>query len=838
MRFARALCCLPAILCGIVPALHAQQRNDPRVGYVFPAGAQRGSVVEIKVGGQFLEGTQAAIISGSGVRVTLIRYDRPLPMKRFNELRDYLEETRKKYLASNPKPAELGKFGKPERIATILKEAGATDEEIQKFLERRKQFVDPKRQQNLQISENVILQAQIAPDAAPGARELRLLTSLGASNPLSFCVGSLPEQTGFGAAGETVDTASRVALPAVLNGWIPPGGVHHYSFQARRGAQLVIAVQARDLIPYLADAVPGWFQPVTALYDSKGRQVAYADHFRFNPDPVLCYDVPRDDVYLLEIRDSLFRGREDFVYRVTAGEVPFVTDIFPLGGGLGVPSTVELAGWNLPQKKVTLMPLTAEGIHPVPAFANGLASLGTVFETDSLPEIMKAKPGDEPARAQPVSPPVVVNGRIDSPGEVDVFEISCRAGENVVAETFARRLNSPLDSWLKVTDASGRQLAFNDDCEDKGAGLLTHCADSRLTFTAPASGSYYIHLGDAQGKGGPEYAYRLRISPPMPDFALRMVPSCINARPGAIVPVTLYALRKDGFNGDITVNLTNVPSGFRLDGGCIPAGQDNVRATLTIPQGPAPTPSPVVPRQINSQGTGRPSPAVSLPPVAGSPPATSPAVRPLATGAPASSPPDPSRPLASATPSLPAATPVPVKTISLAMEGRASIGGRSVTRPVVPADDRMQAFIYHHLVPTKEFLAVISGLERGRMPINVVNTGPVKLLAGGPAQSILALTGGRPLFAMGETILQLSDPPDGISIEGYSPVSAGTAISFKADPAKVKSGLRGNLIVEAFVERTPVSKDGKVGEKRRYSIGYLPAIPFEVVSTPAVVSSK
>ena len=50
----------------------------------------------------------------------------------------------------------------------------------------------------------------------------------------------------------------------------------------------------------------------------------------------------------VEIRDSIYRGREDFVYRVTLGELPFVTSIFPLGGPAGTQTTVELTGWNLP----------------------------------------------------------------------------------------------------------------------------------------------------------------------------------------------------------------------------------------------------------------------------------------------------------------------------------------------------------------------------------------------------------------------------------------------------------------------------------------------------------
>ena len=37
----------------------------------------------------------------------------------------------------------------------------------------------------------------------------------------------------------------------------------------------------------------------------------------------------------MEIKDALYRGREDFVYRITIGELPFVTGIFPLGGRAG-----------------------------------------------------------------------------------------------------------------------------------------------------------------------------------------------------------------------------------------------------------------------------------------------------------------------------------------------------------------------------------------------------------------------------------------------------------------------------------------------------------------------
>ena len=45
---------------------------------------------------------------------------------------------------------------------------------------------------------------------------------------------------------------------------------------------------------------------------------------------------PSDGEYALVIYDAIYRGREDFVYRITLGEAPFVTSLFPLGGRAGV----------------------------------------------------------------------------------------------------------------------------------------------------------------------------------------------------------------------------------------------------------------------------------------------------------------------------------------------------------------------------------------------------------------------------------------------------------------------------------------------------------------------
>ncbi|MGA9624047.1 MAG: PPC domain-containing protein [Bryobacteraceae bacterium] len=574
-----------AALLAAVPAVLAQ--NAPHLAYVLPAGGRQGATFQVTTGGQYLPNVSAAYVSGSGVRATVVDYARPMNAMQATELRDRMQALQKQPMT-----------------AAVRKEI--VDTRVKLLLFNARRLTSPV------LAETVTLQVAIAPGAAPGKRELRVATPQGLSNPLVFCVGQLPEFT----EKESITvvqpnpnqpaqvqisqppTDMPITLPATVNGRIKPGlprpqapsgqpftpgESDRFRFQARRGRELVIAASARELIPYLADAVPGWFQAVLTLYDADGNELAYDDDYRFHPDPVIHFAVPRDGEYIIEIRDALYRGREDFVYRIAIGELPFVTSAFPLGGRAGSKTTVHLTGWNLRASKMTMNAKgKAPGVYPL---ANP-----AVFMVDTLPEAFEKEPNNSPAAAQRVKLPVIVNGRIDQPGDWDVFRFQGRAGQAIVAEVYARRLDSPLDSVLKLTDAKGQQLAFNDDYDDPGAGLETHHADSRILTTLPANGTYYLSLGDAQQKGGPEYAYRLRIGAPRPDFDLRVTPSSINVSGGLTVPITVHAVRKDGFSGDIALALKGAPKGFTLIGGLLPTGRDEVRLTLTVPPQPQPAP--------------------------------------------------------------------------------------------------------------------------------------------------------------------------------------------------------------------------------------------------------
>jgi hypothetical protein len=253
-----------------------------------------------------------------------------------------------------------------------------------------------------------------------------------------------------------------------------------------------------------------------------------------------------------------------------------------------------------------------------------------------LPECLEQEPNNDPSHAQKVTLPIVVNGRIDRPDDWDVYEFTGRAGDTVVAEVSARRLESSLDSVVKITDAAGKLVGLNDDHEDPESGANTHDADSYLTVTLPADGKYYVHIGDTARHGGEDYAYRLRISAPQPDFVLQIMPSSFAIRGKASGSVPVYAIRKEGFTGPIKLSLKDPPAGFSAPPSVLPANQSLGR--LMVKSDMSETKEPV----------------------------------------------------------------------SLVVEGRATVDGREIVRKAVPGEDRMQAFLWRHLLPADELKALVS----------------------------------------------------------------------------------------------------------------------------------
>ena len=119
------------------------------------------------------------------------------------------------------------------------------------------------------------------------------------------------------------------------------------------------------------------------------------------------------------------------------------------------------------------------------------------------------------------------------------------------------------------------RLPFRNDDGGPGYGK-----DSLLHFTAPADGDYILRLRDVRKLKGPDYAYRLTVREPSPDFMLSVSPRNPNVPAGGRIPITVTALRLDDFDGPIDISLKDVPSGMHATEGVIGPGQ--VSTTLLL----------------------------------------------------------------------------------------------------------------------------------------------------------------------------------------------------------------------------------------------------------------
>lgn len=589
------------LVIALADTAHAQRA--PHIGYVYPAGGQRATTFEVVVGGQGLDSPTGVVISGEGVTVEILEHDKPLSAVAAGDVRDKLREMQPKLRALRNDPATTPATLLPG-IRKLLREAELTEKELRLMADYDRRRNDPKQQQNAQIGETVRMKVTIAETAELGMRFWRLRTAGGLSNPMRFMVGQHEEireaepppefdLDRYSASSNTRKSAITPAfsLPATVNGHILPGEVDQFTFHAKKGQQVVLDVDARSLIPYLADAVPGWFQAVVAVFDSSGNEVAFAGSYRFDPDPVVFYKIPEDGDYRIEVHDSIYRGREDFVYRITLGELPFLTGISPLGATAGSKVNLTFQGGNLGEnfRQKYTAPDEA-GIVYLHATNGKWRSNSIPFQVDTLAEEPEHEPNNSFGAACEIKPPTIVNGRIDARGDADYFRLKGRGNKEMVFEIFARRLGSPMDSSLAVFDTAGKQIGFNDDHEDPASGLTTHHADSRLSVKLPATGECFVRVTDTQNQGGVGLVYRLKATQAQPSFALRITPASVNANVGGAARLTVHVLRTDGFDGEIALKLKGTNEYFQLKNAKIPAGQDHADISLTVPSTPTADP--------------------------------------------------------------------------------------------------------------------------------------------------------------------------------------------------------------------------------------------------------
>jgi hypothetical protein len=162
------------------------QQTTPHIGYVYPAGGRQGTTFQLTLGGQFLKGS--AMFSCRALVCRGRLWISPSRCRKGNSIGC---EIRCGNCRTNDR--------QPLREARRLQRVEATnrwtaaDEQALGEIKAKILKNPPNRQGTPAIAENVIVRLQIAADAEPGEREIRLGAAAGLSNPLKLEIGSLPE---------------------------------------------------------------------------------------------------------------------------------------------------------------------------------------------------------------------------------------------------------------------------------------------------------------------------------------------------------------------------------------------------------------------------------------------------------------------------------------------------------------------------------------------------------------------------------------------------------------------------------------------------------------------
>jgi hypothetical protein len=158
--------------------------------------------------------------------------------------------------------------------------------------------------------------------------------------------------------------------------------------------------------------------------------------------------------------------------------------------------------------------------------AQGISNVRLVL-VDDLPAIAKSGTNKSLPTAQPLAPPIAVDGASDAESS-DFYKLTVAAGQRISVEVFARRLGSPMDPMIRLLTAAGRELAFSDDEPATGA-------DSRFSHTFAAAGDYYLEIRDIRYQGGGGHRYRLRVG----EFPLPSTPYPLAVQKGTSASVEL-----------------------------------------------------------------------------------------------------------------------------------------------------------------------------------------------------------------------------------------------------------------------------------------------------------
>lgn len=433
----------------------------------------------------------------------------------------------------------------------------------------------------------------VDPATPLGVYPVRVVTDDGLSNAVLLAVGqfsSVAEREDNGSLG----AAQVFEAPAVLEGQVAGSDVDVFRFRGRKGQRIVVDAQCAR--------IGSGADPVVRLSTAAGAFLASADDTPgLLTDARLFAVLPADGEYAVELSDTRFKGANRPVYRLLVGEVPAAEEVYPLGGREGETVGLELRGGTLEGTATAAAGLrrgleTSTSLVRVVLPAPGAA--GQMLDVESMPPLAV---DDAPSLREPADPagppvraaaPVVLEGRIDPPGDEDRFVVVGPSGQKLRVAVEAASLGSALDAVLQVVGPDGKALATSDDTTTAGPPNQPARVsfDPVLEVAVPTGQTELtIVVKGLEKQGGPGHAYRVRVVPVEPEFDLELASSETSV-PRKGTAAIEFKVQRRGYNGPIGVEVLDLPAGLSVRRGAVAEGQVvgslSLSADADAPAGP------------------------------------------------------------------------------------------------------------------------------------------------------------------------------------------------------------------------------------------------------------
>jgi hypothetical protein len=419
------------------------------------------------------------------------------------------------------------------------------------------------------------VKVELPADCPPGLHAVRVATRNGVSNFRPFVVDTLPVVAETD-ANRTKDAAQPVPLPAVVTGRADAEASDFFKVKAAAGQTLTFEVLARRIGSPL--------DPIVVLHDAKTKRELidlYADDTPgLQADCRLTHTFKDGGEFLVEVRDTTYRGGPDYFYRLRVGEFPGATTAFPVAAQRGKDVKVGFAGPGAADLPAVELKAPADpgvaAVYVAPKRSGGVPGWPVPVRLSDWPEAAEREPNNDPKAANPLPAPGGVSGRFEKAGDVDCFAVECKKGTKYAAAATTFELNSPCEVLVRVLDPKGAEVARSDPKQPA----------ARAEFTPAADGRYVVACEHLNYLSGPNEVYHLAVTPAGPDVAVALALDRCEAPAGGGTAVLATVTRLNGYAGPVELI---IDGGDALEGkATLPAGQAFTFVPLLVKVGTEP----------------------------------------------------------------------------------------------------------------------------------------------------------------------------------------------------------------------------------------------------------